>query len=142
MGAVVGAAAGDRDAPDRGFAGEAGLAGALVDAVLELEKAAYTFGVDIIGNRGTAEANGVLQDFAEGEPQTFEFDAGEASGTAAGANTGTKEALVGVDVAYTGEELLVVESGLDGEPAAVEEGCELGRLNAERFGAGCYKSRS
>ena len=48
MGAVVGAAAGDSDALDGCFAGEAGLAGALVDTVFELEKAAHPVGVHII----------------------------------------------------------------------------------------------
>lgn len=46
----MGAAASDSDALDGCFAGEAGLAGALVDAVLELEKAAHAFGIDVVGN--------------------------------------------------------------------------------------------
>lgn len=136
MGAVVGAAAGDRDALDGCFAGEAGLAGALVDTVFELEKAAHAFGIDVVGNRRTAEADGVLEDFAEGEPQALEFDAGEAPGAAAGSNGGAKEAFIGVDVAYTGEKRLVEQGRFDREAAATEEGCEFGRLNAERFGAG------
>jgi len=142
VGAVVGAAASDSDALDGCFAGEAGLAGALVDAVLELEKAAHAFGIDVVRDRRPAKADGVLEDFAEGEPQALEFDPGEASRAAAGANGGAKEALVGVDVAYTGQQLLVEQTGLDGEASAAEEGCEFGGLNAERFGAGCGKSGS
>ena len=142
VGTIMGAAAGDCDALDGCFAGEAGLAGALVDVVLELEKAARAFGIDIVGNGGTAEADCALEDFAHGEPEALEFDAGEASGAAARANAGAKEALVGVDVAYPGEERLVEQGRFDREAAATEEGCEFGRLDAERFGTGCYKSGS
>ena len=142
VGAVVGAAAGNDDALDGCFAGETGLTGALIDAVLELEKAAHAFGIDVVGNGGTAEADCVVEDLAEDETQALEFDAGEVSGAAAGANAGAKEALVGVDVAYTGKKCLVEQGRLDGEPAAAEKGCEFGGLNAEGFGARSCKSGS
>ncbi len=44
----MGAAAPDDDALDGGLAGAAGLAGAGVDAVVELEEAGDTFGVDVV----------------------------------------------------------------------------------------------
>jgi len=51
MGAVVGAAAGEGDSLDGSFADEAGFAGALVDAVFELEEAADAGGIDVVGDR-------------------------------------------------------------------------------------------
>ena len=53
-GAEVSAATADDDALDGGFAGTAGLAGAGVDAVMELEEAGYAFGVDVVGDGGAA----------------------------------------------------------------------------------------
>ena len=49
-GAVVGAAASDDDALDGGGADAAGLAGAGVDVVVELEEAGYSVGVDVVGD--------------------------------------------------------------------------------------------
>ena len=59
----MGAAATDHDALDGGSTDEAGLAGAQVDAVLELEEAANAVGVHIVGDRGAAKLNGVPDDF-------------------------------------------------------------------------------
>jgi hypothetical protein len=61
--AEVGAAAGDGDFLDGRFADEAGLAGAPVDLVLELEEAAHAVGVDVVGDGRAAELDGVGQDF-------------------------------------------------------------------------------
>jgi hypothetical protein len=41
------------------------MAGELVHAVLELKEAALAIGVDIIGDRGTAEPYGVAQNLAQ-----------------------------------------------------------------------------
>ena len=60
-----------QDAPDRRLAAAAGKAGALVDAVLQLEEAAHAVGVHIIGDRRTAQPDGVLQNLAQGQPQPF-----------------------------------------------------------------------
>ena len=49
--AVVAAAAGDDDAANLGFAAEAGLACALVDAVAKLEFPAIAAGIHVVGNR-------------------------------------------------------------------------------------------
>ena len=54
FGAVVGAAAADHDAFDGRTADAAGLAGARVDVVTELEEAGDSVGIHIIGDRGAA----------------------------------------------------------------------------------------
>src|SRR5271169_3414269 len=55
--AVVAAAAGDYDAFDRCFADQAGLAFAAVDAVLQLEKALFAIGIDIVRDGRAAKSN-------------------------------------------------------------------------------------
>jgi hypothetical protein len=50
----VGAAAADYDSLDGGGADKAGLAGAGVDVVAELEEAGDSVGVDVVGDRGAA----------------------------------------------------------------------------------------
>jgi hypothetical protein len=49
-GAEVSAASTDYDAFDRCRTGAAGLAGARVDAVVQLEEARDSFGVDVVGD--------------------------------------------------------------------------------------------
>jgi hypothetical protein len=80
----VGAAAGDNIFLDWRPADQAGLAGALVDLVLELEEAADAVGVDVVGDGGAAELDGMAQDFDEGGAQSREFGTREAGGMAAG----------------------------------------------------------
>ena len=53
-GAEVSAASADDDAFDGGLAGSAWFSGARVDAVVELEEASDTFGVDVVGDGGAA----------------------------------------------------------------------------------------
>ncbi len=50
----MGAAAADDDAFDGGLADAAGLVGAAVDVVVELEEAGYSVGVNIVGDGGAA----------------------------------------------------------------------------------------
>jgi hypothetical protein len=136
VGAEVGAAAGEGDALDGGSADEAGLAGALVDLVAELEEAADAVGVDVVGDGGAAELNGVAQDFDEGGAEPDELGAGEARGLAARADVGEEEGLVGVDVADAVEQGLVEQRGLDGGAAVAEDGDEVGEGDGEGFAAG------
>lgn len=132
-GAEVGAAASDEEALDGGAAGEAGLAGAEIDAVLELEEAADAVSIDIVGDRGAAELDGVGEHVDQGLAQADEFGAGEASGMAAGTDPGTEEALVGVDVAHAVKQTLVQQRGLDGGAAATKEGIEIFLRDSEWF---------
>ena len=57
---VMGTAPSNRDPLDRRLAGAAGLTGALVYVVLQLEEAAHAVRIDVVGYRGTAEADGML----------------------------------------------------------------------------------
>ena len=132
----MGAAASEEDAADGGSADQAGLAGAHVDAMLELEEAGHTVGIHVVGDRGTAERDGVPQDVLQGGVEPVELGAGEAAGDAGGADSGVEEALVGVDVADAVEERLVEQGGLDGELAAAEEGREVVGGDGEGFAAG------
>jgi hypothetical protein len=90
LGAVVAAAAGDYDSLDWRFADDAGFGLAAVDAVLELEESFFAVGVYIIGDRRTAEGDGFLQDFADGNEKFFELVAGDGRGAAAGAKVGAE----------------------------------------------------
>ena len=140
MGAEVGAAAGDHDFPDGSFADEAGLAGALVDAMLELEESANSVGVDVVGDGRSTAADGVAEDFAQRPAQAFELAAGEAAGLAARPDAGAEEALVGIDVAHPGKQLLIEEGGFDGEAAAAKPLREIGCGDAQGFSAGRAES--
>jgi len=134
--AVVGASPGEEDAADGGSADEAGLAGAQVDAMLELEEAGNAVGVDVIGDGRAPQFDGLAQDGLQGGVQPIEAGASEASGHARGADSGVEEAFVGVDVADAMEKLLVEQGGFDGELSMAKEGCEVGRRDGEGLAAG------
>ena len=140
--AEVGAAAGEGDAADGGCADEAGLAGAPVDLVPELEEAAGALGVDVVGDGGAAEADGVAEDFDQRGAQAGQLGAGEAGGLAGGADGGAEERLVGVDVADAVEQGLVEQRGFDGRAARMEEGDEVCEGDGEGLAAGAGVRRS
>lgn len=135
-GTVDGGAAADENFLERCAAVEAGLAGAAVDFVFELEEASNAVGIDVVGYGGAAELDGVVKDVDQGGTEAGELRAGELTGPAARANAGAKEALVGVDVANAVEQRLAQQSGLDGELAAAKERGKLGIGDGEGFGAG------
>ena len=136
MRAEVGAAAGEGDAADGGGADEAGLAGAPVDLVPELEEAAGALGIDVVGDGGAAKPDGVAEDLDERGAQAGQFGAGEAGGLAGGAKAGAEEGFVGVDVADAVQERLVEQRGLDRRAARMEEGDEVCERDGEGFAAG------
>lgn len=135
----MGAAASDHDSLNGGVAEFAGLAGALVDAVLELEEAADAVGVNIVRDGGAAEFDGVAEDGLDGGVEQGQLGAGEAGGGAFGADTGAKEGLVGVDIADSVEEFLVEESGFDGSFSPFEEGEERAWGDGEGLGSGALE---
>ena len=139
--AEVSSAAGEEDPADGGSAIAAWFAGAQVDAVLQLEESTRAVGVDIIGDRGAAQSDGMLQDAAEGPAQTLELGTGESTGRPAWTDAGMEEAFVGIDVAHSGEKRLVEKGGLDGELATAKESGEVVGCNQERFGAGRFERR-
>lgn len=134
--AEMGASAGYQNSADWGLACTAGLAGAEVDAMLQLEESADAVRIHIIGYRGTAEADGVLKHGLQSEAQALELSAGESTGAAAGTDAGAEEAFIGINVAYAGEQGLVEQSRLDGQLSTPKKGCELLCADCERLLAG------
>ena len=59
--AVMRAASGYQDALNEGGAGRTGQAGAQVDTVLKLKESAHAVGVNVVGNRGAAQTDRMLQ---------------------------------------------------------------------------------
>jgi len=127
---------GEQNAADRRLAAEAGEAGSQVDTVLELEEATHPVGVNIVRDRRPAQPDGVLQDFAEGQPQTFEFGSGQPSTQAARTNSRTKETFVGVNVSHPGEQLLIEQRGFNRQLAPMEKLSKFHRRNRQRVNAG------
>jgi hypothetical protein len=125
-GAVVGSASAYDDAADRRFADQAGLPGPHVDVVAELEEAALACGVDVVGDRGAAEADRLAQYLLHSGVEAVQFLRSEPCGHAAGADFGAEEALVGIDVADTVEQGLVEQRCLDGGASLVKELAEVG----------------
>jgi hypothetical protein len=103
--------------------------------MLHLKEAGIAFGVHVVGNRGSPEADGMLKDLAERGAEAFELGPGKAAGHAAGANAGAKQALVGIDVSHPCQQRLIQKRSLDGEAAAAKKSCECLRGNVERFSA-------
>jgi hypothetical protein len=64
----MGASSCDHNTLDRIAAGYAWLAGALIDAMLQLKEAAHAVGIDVVGERRTAALDRSLQNFTERAP--------------------------------------------------------------------------
>ena len=138
----MGAATCNDDAADGRSTDQAGLPGAHIDVVAELEKAAFARGIDVIGDGGAAEADGFTQHLLHGGMQAIEFLCGQAGGHTAGADFGAEEALIGVDVANTVQEGLIEQGRLDGGAAAVEELAEVGFGDLQGLCAGTAKAEA
>jgi hypothetical protein len=69
----VAAAAANHDTFDWSFAHQAGLVFTGVDAVLELKKSFFAFGIDVVGDGRAAERDGFFQDFLNGHEKFFEL---------------------------------------------------------------------
>ena len=130
---VVGAASGHHNPTNRRLAVPAGLAGPLVDPVFQLEEAAHPVRIHIVGNRRASQPDGLLQNFAQGEPQPFQLCPAQPSCPAPGPQSGAKQALVSIDVAHSREQSLVEQGGLDGQSAPVKQGHKIFPPNAKRL---------
>lgn len=135
LAAEVGSAAGEDDALDGLAADAAGHSLAGVDAMLQLEKAFDAVGIDVIGDGGAAERDGVGEDLLERDAEAFKLRARERVGDAAGTNAGAKEAFVGVDVADAVEQGLIEQSGFDGDFAALKEARKIISVDGHRLTA-------
>src|SRR5271165_902470 len=90
--AVMCASAGNQNPPDRGPANAAWLTRPQVDAMLELEESAHSVCIHIVRHRRPAQANGVLQNFAQCKPQPLQLRPGQPARPASRPYTGTKQA--------------------------------------------------
>ena len=140
-GTIMRSPTGQLNAPDRSLTAAAGKPGSQIDAVLELKEAAHAIGIHIIGDRGAAQPDCIFEHLAQSQPQSLELGPGQASGEPARTNSGTKKALVGVDVAHAGEQFLIEQRRFDGRMRAVKKAVELLRgycewVNASRLECG------
>lgn len=134
------AAASQKNTPDRCLATAAGEPGAQVDAVLELKEASHPIGIHIVGDGGTAELDRMLEHLAKGKPEPLQIGFGEPSCDAPRADAGVKQALVGVNIAYPGEQRLIEQRSFDGQPAGAKESREWCGLDGQRIQAlGCER---
>ena len=119
--------------PDWSLASPAWLAGSKINTVLELEEAGGSIGVDVIRHRRASQADSVPQYFAQGQPKSLEFGPGKPKAPSSRPNTGVEKAFVSIDVAYTGKQGLVEQSGFDAQPPSMEQGGKLVRSNRKRL---------
>jgi hypothetical protein len=129
----MGPAPGNDHPANRRLTAAAGLAGAQVNAVLKLKKPTFAIRIDVIRDRRAAQSDRVSQDLAQRNPQPVELGAGEAVGTASRTNASMKEAFIGVDIAYPGQQRLVEQSRLDVQAPTAKECSELAFANGQRF---------
>jgi len=134
------APASDDNSTDGRVALAAGLAGPQVDTVFQLEKAANTIGVHVVGDRRAAQADGVLKNQDQGLAEPFKLGAGQPAGLTAGPNTSPEEAFVGIDVAHAGQQSLVEQGGFDGQLASPKQAGEGLGADGERLLSGTRKA--
>lgn len=65
--------------------------------------------------------------------QAGQFRVGEGASVAAGADSGAEEALVGVDIADSVQQLLIQECGFDGSFAAIKKRAKFLQRDIERL---------
>lgn len=133
LAAEVGSAPAEDDALDKLAADAAGHSLTSVDAMLQLEKPLDAIGIDVIGDRGAAERDGVVENLLQRDAEAFELRARERGGDAAGTNPGPKEAFVGVDVADPVEQRLIEQSRLDRDFAALKEARKVIGVDGQRL---------
>jgi hypothetical protein len=133
--AKVSSAASDEYAADGCAAAPAWLACALVDVMFQLEEAALAVGINVIGHRRAAKADGMAQHCTQCKAEPIVLGDGDAMSAPARPDAGAKKALIGVNIAHPGKQRLVKERGLDGQAAAAEESDEVVRGDGERLRA-------
>src|SRR5947209_9743525 len=99
----------------------------------ELEKSFFPVGVHVIRDGGATQLNRFVQDLLQPRIQLRQMIARDARGAAAGANAGTEQGLVRIDVPYPSQEFLVQQRAFDGSLAAAEKGNEAGEIDFKRF---------
>jgi len=112
------------------------LTRSLVNAVFQLKESSYAFGIYVVGDRRSTQADCMLQHLAKRQAQLLEFGACQAPRTLERPYARLKKALVGIDISHSGEESLVKQGSLDRQLPSVKEAGESIRLDRERFRAG------
>ena len=116
----MGSPAGHEDAPDRCAAHQTWLPGAEIDPVLELEKAFDTGRIDVVRNRRSAQRDCLLEDSLQGGVQAVKFGSLQVASHSPRPDSGAEEALIGIDIAHSVQQLLIQQGGLDGCAAATK----------------------
>src|SRR6202789_3163579 len=119
--AIVRAAARQDHAPDRCSAYQAGLSGAEIDPMLELEEAGYASRIYIIRYRRAAKRDGLSKDGLQTGMQAVEFGPFQVASHPAGPDAGAEKTLVGIDIAHTMQQFLVQQGSLNGCATGPEE---------------------
>ena len=101
------ASPGDYDPLNRSLANEAGLAFPSVHPVFQLENALFALGVNIIGDRRSAQFDRLPENFLHRSKELCQLLARNGGSTAPWANSGTKKRLVRVDVPHASQQLLI-----------------------------------
>jgi len=121
------------DALDSGTTNQTWLTCSHVHAVPELEEPFATFGIHIVGNRGSSESDCIVQYLLDGSMQGIEFGPREPSGGAAGTNPRSKKRFIGIDIPHAMKQLLVQKRGFDGRLAAAKQLRKLLGRNGKWF---------
>lgn len=129
----MGASASHGDAPDHSATHSTGLARALVDTMLQLEKAADSICIHVIRDRRTAKGDGLLQHLSKSLAQALELHTREPAGAAPRTQPGTEEAFIRIDIAHARQQLLIEQGRLHRKLAFMEKCSKLLRINAKRF---------
>ncbi len=114
-------ASGKNNALDRLLAYATGLPCTAIHAVLKLEKSFDSIGIHIIRDRGSAEFNGLIENFSQSQAQTFQLNSRESSGDFTRTDAGAKKTFVGIDIPYTMQQCLIEKRRLDADLARTEE---------------------
>jgi len=93
-------------------AAQAGLTGALVDAVLELEKSPTAVSVHIVGDGGAALGDGFRKDLHHGLVQSSNAFSAQARGDGQGMYACPEQGFVGVDISHAADEALIEQAAL------------------------------
>src|ERR1039458_9440339 len=125
VGTKVGTALGDRHPADGSPAGREWFAGALIDAVADLEEAFAPFGVDVIGDGRPSGGDGLGEHGDDGVVELAGAVAPDALGERQRMNAGAEEGFIGVDIADAAHEGMVEQQALDARLMAPEGGGEF-----------------
>ena len=138
----MGGALGDQLPADRTAAAAAGLPLAAIDPALAEKVAFAPVGMHEVIHRGPAGGDRPPQQAAQGQKKPVAVVAAEAAGSARGAQRGSKQSLVGVDVADPSDQLLIEQHALDRGATSTHAGGKLGFADAERVRTEALEART